>query len=90
MKRINYTQKGSIIDTDKAIRVALMPLSNKDNVPTINGLEKRTRKFIWIPRSAIVEIDQYFILVKDWYIEINKDIQKIIAENQDLNIVEIM
>jgi len=68
MVQINYTQKRSIIDSGKAIRVAINPHNKGEFFETI---------FLWIPKSAIIKITGWYIFVEDWFFDASKDMQEL-------------
>ena len=96
MVAINYFKRGSQMTSKsgKAVRVKIQPYQTVKNFEHENGTVSEnhfvTRKseFIWIPRSAIVEIGGFQITVKKWFLDISEDLKRIIRENSDLDIVE--
>ena len=96
MIAINYFKHGSQMTSKsgKAVRVKIQPYQNirnfvhKNGTVSENHFVTRKAEFIWIPRSAIVSIEGFQIIVKKWFLEASEDLQRIIKENSDLDIVE--
>ena len=95
MIAINYFKRGSQMTskTGKAIRVKIQPYQVLRNFENPNGTISenhfitRKSKFIWIPKSAIISIDGFQIIVKSWFLDISDDLKQIIEENKDLVII---
>ena len=74
MIQINYTQKRSIIDSGKAIRIAVAARKSDSNGHCVISHDT---KFMWIPKSAIIEITGWYVFVKDWFYDISDDMKQL-------------